>query len=508
MGFTGERSRQPRLEPTWARTTTPSVTHVSNGEENLYPNHLGNFSKGLPHNEFGEVDPQAYRHMLRALESKDEKEFEKIPLDTANGSRKLVNPQAGLSLDAVGPDSRLLTMPPAPRMDSPELSAEACEVYWMALCRDVPFARFVEDETASAAADELSKLSDYRAYQRNGRVTPDFLFRGDTPGDRRGPFISQFLLKDIQFGTYRYAQRQDTVRPSKDYMTTFNTWLRIQRGWHRQLADADRDRAHPRYITAPRDLAHWVHFDAGPTPAQAFLNAGLILHYGGLPTDPGNPYRWSKTQEGFSTFGTSHLLALVVEVANRALRTVWFQKWYVHRRFRPEAFAARVHNHLSARRSYDFIDPEILNSEAAKRVYRKWGSYLLPQAFPEGSPMHPSYGAGHATAAAACATILKAWFDESAVIRDPVQTNEDGTELVPYRGPDAGRLTVGGELNKLAANIGIGRNMAGVHWRTDFTESAKLGERLAIEILREQKSWFNETNWCTVTRFDGTAVTI
>lgn len=38
-------------------------------------------------------------------------------------------------------------------------------------------------------------------------------------------------------------------------------------------------------------------------------------------------------------------------------------------------------------------------------------NYLLPMAFPEGSPMHPSFGAGHATVAGACTTILKAFFD-------------------------------------------------------------------------------------------------
>lgn len=52
----------------------------------------------------------------------------------------------------------------------------------------------------------------------------------------------------------------------------------------------------------------------------------------------------------------------------------------------------------------------------------------------------------------------------------------DGTALEPYTGPDAGRLTVGGELNEVAANIATGRNMAGVHWRTDFTEVVRLGE--------------------------------
>ena len=39
--------------------------------------------------------------------------------------------------------------------------------------------------------------------------------------------------------------------------------------------------------------------------------------------------------------------------------------------------------------------------------------YLLSMAFPEGSPMHPCYGAGHATVAGACVTVLKAFFDHS-----------------------------------------------------------------------------------------------
>ena len=39
--------------------------------------------------------------------------------------------------------------------------------------------------------------------------------------------------------------------------------------------------------------------------------------------------------------------------------------------------------------------------------------------------MHLAYGAGHGTVAGACVKILKAWFDENAVIADPVQANVD-----------------------------------------------------------------------------------
>jgi hypothetical protein len=79
---------------------------------------------------------------------------------------------------------------------------------------------------------------------------------------------------------------------------------------------------------------------------------------------------------------------------------------------------------------------------------------------------------------------------------------------VPYTGPGAGSLTVGGELNKLAANIALGRNAGGVHWRSDYTESLRLGEEIAIGLLREQKLTYNEHHSFSFTRFDGTAITI
>ncbi|MGH2707615.1 MAG: phosphoesterase, partial [Actinomycetota bacterium] len=71
-----------------------------------------------------------------------------------------------------------------------------------------------------------------------------------------------------------------------------------------------------------------------------------------------------------------------------------------------------------------------------------------------------------------------------------------------------GLLTVGEELNKLAANIAIGRNGAGVHWRSDYTESVKLGEQIAIGILQEQKATYLEDHHLSLTKFDGTAIII
>src|SRR5262249_27733774 len=123
-----------------------------------------------------------------------------------------------------------------------------------------------------------------------------------------------------------------------------------------------------------------------------------------------------------------------------------------------------------------------------------------------GCPTHPAYGAGHATVAGACTTVLKAWFDENYVIPNPVQPSPDGLSLVPYVGPP---LTVGGELNKLATNVAIGSNTAGVHWRSDATGSHKLGEAVALGVLRDQRGCYNEVfGGFSLTKFDGTTITI
>ena len=70
-------------------------------------------------------------------------------------------------------------------------------------------------------------------------------------------------------------------------------------------------------------------------------------------------------------------------------------------------------------------------------------------------------------------------------------------------GPGFDKLTVGGELDKVAANVAIGRNMGGVHWRTDYTESLKLGEAVAIGVPEEQKLCYNEPQSMSIPKFDG-----
>ncbi len=535
-----EQAYHLRIQAATIQKIAPLPTHTNNGDEDRYLNRIGNYSKGMPHNSLGEVDQVAYNALLQAIGTGNPDDFERIPMGDRQVQFK--NPQAGLTFEMQGADPGHMYLPPAPRFSSAETAAEIAENYWMALTRDINYADYDSHPLTAAAAADLTKFSDFRgpkfrpslALRRqsdltadqatgsnngetgqpeqpripirqqggSGPVTTGTLFRGLTPGDLAGPYISQFLWKDYSMGVQSVSQRMRTTIPGDDYLTSYGDWLFAQnaRG-HANLPN--RYDQTPRYIRNGRDIGEWVHLDL---LYQGYFNSMLVLLGSGAPTDPNNPYNKYRNQYAFGTFGPTHLQALVPSVAANALRAVWFQKWFVHRRLRPEAFGARIHNHITKAATYP-INNEIFNSSTLEEVNRKYGSYLLPQAFPEGCPTHPAYGAGHATVAGACVTILKWWFDESWVIPDPVVASPDGLSLVPYRGSE--NLTVGGELNKVASNIALARNIAGVHWRSDATESLKLGEAVAISILQDLKHGWNERfEGLSLTKFDGTRITI
>ncbi len=268
--------------------------------------------------------------------------------------------------------------------------------------------------------------------------------------------------------------------------------------------------------------AAWILLSE-PTGTQNVANTGAVpMRDREFPLDQGNPYdppgtaADSRTQAGFATFGDTHVIEVLTEVIGLALRAVWWQKWGVHRRLRPEEYGGRVDNHLQGRRYYP-LHSSILNSLRTGGLSPYFGSsgekfgasYLLPQAFPEGAPTHPAYGAGHATVSGACVTILKAFFDESKSIENPMQSNADGTALVPFTGTGSTSMTVGSELNKLAGNIAIFRNAAGVHWRSDYTQSLLLGEQIAIRLLQELSTTFNEdAAYFQLTRLNGQTIRI
>ncbi|HEX8702098.1 MAG TPA: vanadium-dependent haloperoxidase [Myxococcaceae bacterium] len=529
--------------------------HANNNDEVNYPgwSFIGNYSKGLQHDALGDPDPVSYGSLLRALESRDPGDFEEI-LQPPNAI-KLTNPQAGLAFDLEGPDAQALTQIPAPRFDSPQTAHEMGELYWMALARDVPFIQYdtLASTPGSILAQAIASLNtEFPKFGGKVPVTAQNLFRGIYPGEQVGPYVSQFLLKGnidprkpgglgrdaidgyITYGARVIDQRQWTVKPGIDYLINFDLWRQVQDGRDERGKDQF-DLVARRFIRNLRDGANFVHFDQ---TVDAFYNAAFYLLSEPLgnqsmgnstgtgrpqldkefPCNAGNPYdppgtaMDARRQVGFGTFGPIHLLQALIEVAGRAIRAVWWQKWGVHRRLRPEEYGGRIDNQLTGDRTYP-LHPSILTSIStgglSAHIPSRYQSYLLPQAYPEGCPTHPAYGAGHATVAGACATILKAFFHEGEAIQNPVVANADGITLTTYTGTGANQMTVGGELNKLAGNIALFRSAAGVHWRSDYTESLPLGEAVAIALLQEMSLTFNEDDaFFQFTRFNGVPVRI
>jgi len=511
------------------------------------------------------------------------------------------SPRSGHVYELQGLDSGAVGMAPSPRVGSSEAAVEMAEVYTLALMRDVPFTALTstgspaEDHieaiaempffagTSANSHEDLTPISstlssgldrfernrrDARLLGESGKLTPETAFRGSTPGAFRGPYISQFMLigspgrdaatatgekvealevtdGQISYGTLTIDQKTFSHTAGLDYLTNWDGWLDAQNG--ADFRGMDTFETGRRFITTPRDLATYVHYDA---LYEAYLNAALLLLQRGAPTSRGFPEpSLCGKRSPFATFGGPHILSLVCEVATRCLKAVRRQKFNYHRRCRPEAIGGRLtlleSNKASelglVRDAFTSLSREIpdtiLNAidahNATQNTMDRLGlstqenstsvnilrNLLLPMAFPEGSPMHPAYGAGHATVAGGCVTMLKAFFDmycdnDSGKER-PLYGSGSKTAYVPNNDGDKLTqdtsneevLTIQGELDKLAANISIGRNMAGVHYYSDYYDSLRMGERIAVGILMEQAPTYGDTVETKFTSFDGDLIT-
>lgn len=512
--------------------------HRSNREEDRSSlNRLTNFRKGLPHSNEGIVKNRDYDDFRDACESQKLASFKKLKIGVADKDfRKWESPTAGAYYDLEGADAQAVTMPPAPKLASQELALEMAEVYFMALLRDIPFTEYSTNKDVKAAVKALDSMPRDQVSGDRGKkkFTLGQFFRGEGAGVQDGPLISQFLLVGtpditksktnaaakginsdpngmVEYGAQLFDQRVRTALPNLDFMQTLPEWVKVQRGTDVPNIDArhfvkanDKKLAFRRFITTARDMATFVHVDQ---LYQAYLNACLILLSSNAALQKGFPHEGSKRTKGFAQFGGPHILTLLPEVATRALKAVRYQKFTLHRRGRPEQLAGLISQYkkFEHKKNNPFaaMKPLVKNLEAV--IYKgqtlldavlKFNTaaikkskangkpgYFLPMAFPEGSPMHPAYGAGHATVAGACVTTLKAFFRTNVKIKDTFVPTTNGKKLKKVK---CKSLSIEGELNKLAANISVGRNMGGVHYYTDYSDSLLLGEKIACTILEEQ----------------------
>ena len=499
-----------------------------NGDAARFTDFSGNFSKALQHDALGIPNAAAFQSLRTAMASGRQSDFAAIIVGTpgGGGNSKLNGPQGAIAFDLEGMDSHATVIPPAPSVASAQTAAELVEHYWGAILRDVPFSEYATNVLVGQAIDDLNAMSFFASAANTEcpyPITRQNLFRGQfTVGDGnvKGPYLSQFLVQPTSYGAHPFDQRYQTHLPigsgGSDYMTSVSEFQTIQNGGESDQAIAfDPDR---KYLRSGRDLAAYTHVDV---LFQAYFVAFLVLSDLGAPLNPGNPYIGSRTEKAFGTLGGPDAAGTLAEMATRALKASWYHKWIKDLRQRPEEVAALVHARLTGTspmpQAAAALHPDVLNSTALPIINSAHGSYLLPQAFPEGSPTHPCYPTGHGTVGGACITVLKFFFDGSHKLR-PLLTaagrvvsepSADGTSLDPYSGADAGDLDIDGELNKLCWNISTGHGIhAGIHFRSSTYWSILLGEQVALAMLQERAGSYNEPFTISIRKFDGTTGTI
>lgn len=495
---------------------------LTNEEELKYEHrhYHGSFHKGLPHDSTTGhlLCPKNYQRMVRSIVKNKQHQFSKVKM--ASDKIKLANPFASQAGLIVGLMQKNIYLVAPPTLSSCQGAAEMIEVYAHAIARDIPFVLYHESEEIQRLLQPdclnsrlvLCNLKNAPA-DCSHPFTSQTVFRGPTVGELDGPYISQLLLLKIKAGALTSSQDY-LVPPTRNYGMRHQVrveWginstetIKIQNGELNSIPNnIPGEYLTPRYIYSGRALAEVVHNDA---VYQLFYQAAMIL--AGLGAKPNPSWPVYQNQSGFVTNGgIACSLSCVADIAAYGLKHAWYWKWQHYRKLRPEVFALWIHNVKTGKVSNDCyeIASHLFNNkvlEYIKEINYQWDggcSYTLPLSYHEGSPTHPAYPAGHAVIAGACATILKMFYDSdqpwksikgvqsgslSGIPGAIVQADVNGKNLIEYDFP-VDEITVGGEINKLASNVTIGRDWAGVHYRSDGIQGMYLGEKIAIYYMRD-----------------------
>lgn len=406
--------------------------------------------------------------------------------------------------------------------DSVELASEMIEVYAKAINRDVSFNALRNDPTSGVGINEfLADLNSINFTNKqfkvpsNSSITRSQVFRGTYVDENVGPYISQFLVLPFKYGSLDVTQRHNV---ENDAVNTIDPgeWLKIQNGEARPPPNLSGEK---HYINNGRVLGTAVHSDP---LYQFYYTAALIAAQNGVSVQT-IPH--SNTTV-FSSGGIPNVFSSVADVSIGALRVAWYHKWDVGLTIRPEVMAQRYdlsHTLNSTEVSkipiLSLLKTNLDNSSLLP-IYtaNNSNSRYLKLQYPEGAPTHPSTPAGHAVVAGAACTVLKAMFDchdTNGVKRSwPVTPKHSitGESLVNYLETDASSMTIVGEFNKLASNVSLGRDWAGVHYRMDGSLGMELGERYAITYLRdiclEIETAIHNFSGFILEKFNGTIIRI
>lgn len=465
----------------------------------------GLYSKGLQHDPTTMLAQESdIKEIQLALETGKQSDFDDIKLV---GARKQASPQGSLSSELSGGDPEGFSMTSPSALSSRQSAAEMAEVYLKNIMRDKPFKEYEDgSQEIQDALDVINAFGDdFKGPKESGAVTAKTLFRGESPGCEVGGYVSQLFINEIGVGNFSYEPKGPTK--SGVYGNTKANYLEIQNGNVPVSQTIDSTK---KFIFNGRQMGSTVHVDL---VFQHFYEAAAVLLNAGVSV--GSQVKVG-SKEGNFLGGPVLTTSGIGEVSRHALKTAWVQKWRKHLRLRPEAMAARVVAEKAGDLPVGTVHADLMSSavigmvEAFNAANGGDNAAFLPVQYAEGSPTHPAYPAGHATISGASATFLKIMFADGAWSTtglSEVQGNSDGSAVEAYSGSDAGQITIHGEINKLAHNIALGRDYAGVHYRSD--SALLLGEKVAIQYYKDQKALFNEEiEDVTFVGFDGSNITI
>lgn len=491
------------------------------------------FSKTLEHDaETGFAKKADVQKVVKALETGTVEDLNAICRDP-DSSRLIEGPHTALSQNLQGPDSASVTARNFHflQIDSKKLAFEMMEVYAKALLRDVSFQDYATYDKVATIIGHLNMCygSDITGPVVDGMITTKTLFRGLGPDETVGPYISQFLLLPFNYGNIPLEQKYEPEIDPENALD-MKGWLAQQNGITGSTINKD-----PAVFNwNGRVLGAKVHNDP---LYQFYYNAALIALQQGIGLEGPNVYT---EVSNWTDGGGPSMLASVAEASVGALRTAWYAKFNLGMKIRPEVMAQRIHlgktntgslladvpklKTICDNANEDILDLVSEANNSALNCHPPVTNYYLDSQFSEGSPTHPAWPAGHATVAGACTTVLKAYLKthddhgnrrlwSDAASREAVVAVNDGVELAKYHDSDVAEMTVIGELNKLASNVSLGRDFAGVHFRCDGDCGLKMGEEYAIGFLKDKALEFHSSTngafegW-KLEKFDGTTVKI
>lgn len=495
------------------------------------------FSKTLDHDiNSGFPRKEDVNKILEALKNGTIESLDNIPKNS-NAILKLEGVLGSSSYNLIGKDPSIIFPGEYYHVDSNEGVFEMAEVYAKALARDIPFEEYSSNSIISQIVQELNSypVKTSPVDPNTHQITPETLFRGSFPGELNGPYISQFLLQNFDYGNLFIEQKYKNEVDNIDSLQK-NIWLDIQNGVISGDKNLNEDFFH---VYNGRVLGAKVHNDP---LFQFYYNSTLLAFQNGIkPT----AFTHENTTSWTSGGGPS-VLSAVSNVCLGALRCSWYSKYNLSMKIRPEVYAQRlqlVHNaNIDASFGNDKVDKvpglrDIYNKINVSNILEMIQNYntqklgissetknvYLPLQFKEGSPTHPSWTAGHAAVAGAAVTVMKAMLEcHEKQENTYVSKNWPGDIFVPeisdgnstlVQKTSESNITIVGELNKLASNVSLGRDFAGVHYRCDGTCGLFIGEEYAISYLIDLAKEFHESQinlfdgWI-LEKFDGTLIKI